>query len=146
MSALIVRLVLAAAFGAWALALGPQAVAETLPGPFQARVVRVIDGDTLIVQVGLWFGQSVIEHIRIAGIDAPEMKGRCPSETAAARTAGQYLATLIGAGPLELRDVRHEKYGRTLARVFVNGLDVAKEMLGAGHARPYSGGKREGWC
>lgn len=139
-------LVLAVAAIVWTLGLGPPAVAETLPGPFQARVVRVIDGDTLIVQVGLWFGQSVIEHIRIAGIDAPEMKGRCPSETEAAKAARQYLTGLIGAGSIELRDVRREKYGRALASVTAGGVDVGKALIGEGLARPYAGRKRAGWC
>lgn len=99
---------MAAAIVALIVALTEPSRAQTLPGPFQARVVKVIDGDSLIVQVGLWFGQSVIEHIRIAGIDAPEMKGRCPSEIEAARAARQYLAGLVGGGAVELRDVRRE--------------------------------------
>lgn len=124
----------------------PQAQAETLPGPFRARVVRVIDGDTLIAEVGLWFGQSVIEHIRIAGIDAPEMKGRCPSEIEAARSARQYLSGLVGTGQIELIDVRREKYGRALARVMAGGFDISTQMIEAGYARPYLGGKRLSWC
>ncbi len=124
----------------------PTAQAETLPGPIQARVVRVIDGDTLIVQVGIWFGQSVVEHIRIAGIDAPEMKGRCPSEIDAARAARQYVAGLVGGGAVELRDVRREKYGRALASVIAGGVDVGEALLREGLVRPYRGGKRAGWC
>lgn len=129
------------------LVLGPSvAQAETMPGPFQARVLRVIDGDTLIVQVGLWFGQSIIEHIRIFGIDAPELRGRCPSETEAAKSARQYLAGLVASGPVELRDVRREKYGRALASVTAGGIDISSRMIEAGHARPYGGGKRLSWC
>ena len=117
-----------------------------MPGPFQARVVRVIDGDSLIVQVGLWFGQSVVEHIRIAGIDAPEMKGRCPSEIDAAKAARQYLAGLVGGGAIELRDVRREKYGRALASVIAGGVNVGEALVREGLARPYDGRKRGGWC
>ncbi len=117
-----------------------------MPGPFQAHVLRVIDGDTLIVQVGLWFGQSVIEHVRIAGIDAPEMKGRCPSETEAAKAARLYLAGLVSGGAVELRDVRREKYGRALATVVAGGVDISSRMIEAGHARPYAGARRLSWC
>ena len=137
---------LSAAIVAGIVALAAPSTAEMLPGPFQARVVRVIDGDSLIVQVGLWFGQSVIEHIRIAGIDAPEMKGRCPSEIEAARAARQYLAGLLGGGTVELRDVRREKYGRALASVTAGGVDVGEALLREGLARPYDGKRRGGWC
>jgi len=145
-SALTIRLNLAAAVVAWALGLGSPAVAETLPGPVSARVLRVIDGDTLLVEIKIWFGQTVIEHVRIAGIDAPEMKGRCPSEIEAARGARQYLAGLVSGEPVELRDVKREKYGRALAAVTAGGIDVPARMIEAGYARPYAGGKRLSWC
>lgn len=137
---------LAVAVIAGVLGLGPPAIAETIPGPVEARVIRVLDGDTLIVEVRLWFGQTIVEHVRITGIDAPEMKGRCPTEIAAARDARRYLAGLAGLGLIELRDVRREKYGRALARVTASGLDIASRMIEAGVARPYSGGRRQGWC
>ena len=140
------RVMLAATALFGVLGLGSADGAETMPGPFQARVVRVVDGDSLIVQVGLWFGQSVIEHVRIAGIDAPEMKGRCPIEIEAARAARQYLAGLVGGGVVELRDVRREKYGRALARVVAGGVDISSRMIEAGHARSYGGGRRLSWC
>lgn len=129
-----------------ALGLGPPATAETLPGPVPARVLRVVDGDTLLVEIKIWFGQTVIEHVRIAGIDAPEMKGRCPSEIEAARRARQYLAGLVSGAAVELRDVRREKYGRALAGLTVDGIDVSGRMIAAGYARAYAGGKRLSWC
>ena len=109
-------------------------------------MLRVIDGDTLLVEIRIWFGQTVIEHVRIAGIDAPEMKGRCPSEIEAARAARQYLAGLVSGGAVELRDVRREKYGRALAKVTADGIDVPARMIEGGYARPYAGGKRLSWC
>lgn len=127
-------------------ALALPAAAETIPGPIQARVIRIFDGDSFLAEIKLWFGQTVIEHIRIAGIDAPEMKGRCPSEIEAAKGARQYLAGLVGAGSIELRDVRREKYGRALASVTAGGIDVSTQMIEAGHARPYGGGRRLSWC
>ena len=128
------------------LGLCHPAVAETIPGPIPARILRVIDGDTLLVAVKIWFGQTVVEHVRIAGIDAPEMKGRCQSEIVAARSARQYLAGLVGGGAVELRDVRREKYGRALASVAASGIDVSTRMIDAGFARAYSGGRRLSWC
>ena len=124
------------------------AAAETFPGPFPVRVVRVLDGDTVLVAVRLWFAQTLTERVRIAGIDAPEGgKGaRCPAEAEAAERASQRLGELLAAGQVELWNVRRERYGRALARVTVGGRDVAMAMISEGLARPYGGERRGGWC
>ena len=45
-----------------------------------------------------------------------------------------------------LEDVTHEsKWGRILAVVKVNGINVADKMLELGHARPYEGGHKDSW-
>lgn len=141
-----INFTLSAAVLAALLGLDHAAVAEAIPGPIPVRILRVIDGDTLLVEITIRFGQTVVEHVRIAGIDAPELKGRCLSEIQAARGARQYLTELVGGGAVELRDMRREKFGRALARVTSNGIDVSTRMIEAGQARPYSGGKRLGWC
>ncbi len=137
---------LSAVIVAGIVALAAPSTAETIPGPIPARILRVIDGDTLLVEVRIWFGQTVVEHVRIAGIDAPEMKGRCPREIEAARAARQYLAGLVGGGAVELRGVTRERYGRALAKVTAEGIDVPARMIEAGHARPYAGARRLSWC
>lgn len=143
-----IRHILAAATIAWAQAPGPPAVAETLPGPVSARVLRVLDGDTFVAEIHVWFGQIITERVRIAGIDAPEIgsHARCVDEAEAAERSRQYLAGLLGRGPVELHQVRRDKYGRALALVTAHGIDVPARMIEAGHARPYTGARRRGWC
>lgn len=106
-----------------------------------ARTLRAIDGDTFIVN-----GK---EHVRVVGMDAPELHTpACESERALAVKAwGQLSALLAPPARVTLhRAKRKDKYGRTLARVIVNGADVARLMIAAGMARPYGGGKRAPWC
>lgn len=143
-----IRVIVSAAVVAWALIVAPPAVAETLPGPISARVIRVIDGDTFVAEIRVWFGQIVTEHVRIAGIDAPEIgsHARCTGEAEAAERARQFLAGLLGRGPVDLYQVRRDKYGRALAQVVAYGIDVPARMIEAGHARPYAGGRRLSWC
>ena len=40
----------------------------------------------------------------------------------------------------------HDRYGRELRNVQVDGQDVGETMLAAGLARSYAGGKKQGWC
>lgn len=58
------------------------------------------------------------------------------------------LAALLADGKIQLRDIRHEKYaGRVLATAASSdGTPVAEYLIGKNLARPYSGGKRGGWC
>jgi endonuclease YncB( thermonuclease family) len=81
------------------LILAPPALAaETLRGPYDAVVTRVIDGDTFEARVHIWLlRQEVTTLVRIAGIDAPELIGDCPG---LGRLSRDHLARLLEAGPV----------------------------------------------
>ncbi|PWR24091.1 nuclease [Zavarzinia compransoris] len=121
---------------------------DSMPGPFTAQVIEVVDGDTLEVRVQIWLGQEVITRVRMTGIDTPELRGQCDAEKARAREAKALLARLVAPGTVILRDVTYDKYGgRVLAAVSgADGRGLADQMIGAGLARPYQGGGRAGWC
>ena len=146
------RLALAALVLASATALSglpPARAAEALPGPIPAEVVRVIDGDTLAVRARIWLGQDIAVHVRLAGIDAPEMKGRCAQERALAVAARDALSLRAAVGgTVRLVDVRNDKYGgRVIARVLdSSGADLGAAQITAGLARAYHGHARQPWC
>ena len=156
------RLPWRAAAGAMALAAGvlawpqPQAGAQAgaqdrLAGPVPAQVLSVIDGDTIEVRAVIWLGQVVSTRVRLAGIDAPELRGKCARERALAERARAYLLARLEGGKraqVRLRDIRYGKYaGRVLARVeTAGGEDLGRGLLAAGLARPYAGRARTSWC
>lgn len=117
-------------------------------GPVTARVVEVLDGDTFLAEAEIWPGQTLRVNIRVRGIDAPEMKARCPAERDAAHMARAALARLVANGPVSLSNIGGAKYyGRVLADVSTEtGAAIAVTMLEAGLVRAYGGGKRAGWC
>jgi micrococcal nuclease len=120
------------------IVIGLPALAESLPGPFTAEVVRVIDGDTFEGRIRVWLGMDVTVHIRIEGMDAPELRGHCPGERAAAELARDHLIRLLGARQVLLTHVRPDKYGgRVDAAIHLpNGDDISAAMISAGHALP----------
>lgn len=126
---------------------GPKA-AERLAGPVEAEVLRVIDGDSMVVRARIWLGQTVEIHVRLAGIDTPELRGKCAEEKERAAAARDALALLVAEGPVRLSDVETDKYGgRVLARVATHRHgDLARALIAGGHARAYEGGARGGWC
>jgi len=126
----------------------PNPTQDVLPGPVPAEVVRVVDGDTLTVRAHVWLGQRVEVEVRLAGIDAPELRGRCPRESELARAAQRAIEGMVATAAVRLREVRHDKYGgRVLARVeTADGRDLGAALVQRGLARRYDGGRREGWC
>ncbi len=108
-------------------------------------MVAVVDGDTLSVRAHIWLGQEVATLVRLAGIDAPELKGECESERARARAAREHLERLVAGGPVTLAQIRYEKYaGRVMAHVATaDGQDLSQRMIAAGLVRAYDGGKRD---
>ncbi len=121
---------------------------ESLPGPVPARVVAVIDGDTLVVQARIWIGQAVETKVRLGDIDTPELTARCEEARRLAEAARSLVQELAATGEVTLHDVHLGKYaGRVLARVVAaDGRDFAATLLAAGLARRYHGGARAPWC
>lgn len=121
---------------------------EILNGPLPGEVLNVLDGDTVNVKVRVWIGTEIETSLRIEGIDAPEMKGKCEKERTLAEAARQEVIHLLNNSPVQIYNIRLEKYaGRVLAQVqTANGVDIAKHMLEKGLARSYHGEKRRAWC
>ncbi|RJR32897.1 MAG: hypothetical protein C4567_17775 [Deltaproteobacteria bacterium] len=102
------------------------------PPPQKARVIQVIDGDTLILASG--------KAVRLLGIDAPEMEreGRLPEFLA--HQAKAYLAQLAEGKEvrLEYGPLRYDRYDRLLAHVFLaDNTLVEAALLRQGLARVY---------
>jgi micrococcal nuclease len=123
---------------------------EVLAGPFNAEILTVYDGDTVTARVRIWISQTVVTSVRIQGIDAPEMGqgAKCEEERALAVRSRDRLQALIYSGTVTLTEVwRDPVYGRRVIAVLrVDGADVAPKLIAEGLARPYGGGRRQGWC
>ena len=99
---------------------------------YAAKLIEVIDGDTVDLLIDLGFGVHVKERCRLYGIDAPEM----PTE--AGKIAKAYLESLIGAATGELfvatrkmarkPKEKTDKYGRYLAVLYDNYHDVEADV------------------
>jgi endonuclease YncB( thermonuclease family) len=95
----------------------------------------------------------VATSVRLAGVDAPEIRGGCRRERELARRAHDFVASRLATGRtdaprVQLRDVRYGKYARRIvARVeTAAGLDLGAALVAAGLAQPYDGGRRPAWC
>jgi endonuclease YncB( thermonuclease family) len=131
------------------LALAPGAVAntvhETIAGPVSAEIVRVIDGDTILVDASPWPQQTIEVYVRLRGIDAPELHSPCPAVRREAERAQAALEEIMPAtGEVQLTSISGDKYfGRILADVTTaDGRNPAETLLSAGYAVSYHGGRK----
>jgi endonuclease YncB( thermonuclease family) len=111
----------------------------------EATLLRVIDGDTLLVRARVWLDLEVITRVRLRDVNAPELRSRDEDERARAQAARAFVATLTEGAVLRLSEIGQDKYGgRVVARVAVDGADLGAALLAEGHARPMGPrGRRE---
>jgi len=113
-------------------------------------VLRVYDGDSLTVTIEALPPELREVGVRVINVDAPEIRGECEAERAAAIAARDALAAMLAGGPADICPIGWDKYGRVLATVWVGegtaAVDVGEELVRRGLARPYGGGHRDGWC
>lgn len=130
-------------------ASGPALQAAAPSGAvYPVDVVRINDGDTFEARVRIWPGQDVWTKVRLRGIDTPELNARCADEYRKAEAAREALRRMLAEGDVRIAQVAIDKYGgRVLADVSTRATsDVSAALLHAGHARAYTGGRRENWC
>lgn len=98
---------------------------------YKAMVVKVIDADTVDLLVDLGFAISNKIRIRLLGIDAPEMR---TDEGKAAKVAVMQKMP-VGASVIVRTFKRAgDKYGRWLARVYMDEVDIAEWLVENGLA------------
>ena len=127
----------------WVFALSMLAV-----GLARAANVVIIDGDTLSIDG---------TRIRIVEIDTPETyRSRCENELVLGLKAKERLRQLVDSGPVHYEPTGIDRFGRTLARVYVDlddgPLNVGEQLMREQFALPYKPGgadklrRLQVWC
>lgn len=96
----------------------------------------VVDGDTI--------RDGREPSYRIENIDAPETghRAQCPAERALGEMAKEELRVWVTrARRVEALPSGFDRYGRTLARIEIDGVNVGERMIARGLARPWRGRK-----
>ena len=110
-------------------------------------VISVYDGDTFKVNIKGYpsiVGEEI--SIRIAGIDTPEIRGTTGYVKEIAEKARKFSEyKLRHAKKIELKNMRRGKYFRIVADVYVDGANLAKELIRVGLGKEYGGGTRPSW-
>jgi len=116
-----------------------------IPPITDGYVIKVYDGDTITIASKLPYLNSPVYrfHVRLNGIDTPEIKGKNEDEKEAAHQAQRALENLILHKTVTLKNLQTEKYGRILAEVHIKKMCLNKWMLDNNYAVPYDGGTKK---
>jgi micrococcal nuclease len=119
---------------------------------YRARVLRVVDGDTIEVDIDLGYGVLLGKRLlRLSGIDCPEIKtqaGLLAKEATVKwmvenTTTKKLLTNTSSYVTFQSLSDKPDKYGRILAKVIgKDGETLNDYLVKVGHAVPYDGGKR----
>lgn len=111
---------------------------------YVAKIVEVIDGDTVDAELDLGFDIIHRIRIRLCGINTPETRTRNKDEKARGLAAKARLKELVEGKfvLVKTEKAETEKYGRYLAVLFLNNVNVNQQLIQEGHAVQYDGGKK----
>lgn len=107
------------------------------------------DGDTIKVNIVGYRDIIGLEiPIRVAGIDTPEIRGKCVNEKVEAIKAKRFVAKeLMYAKRIKILQPMRDKYFRIVGEVWYDGKYLSSQLLSEGLAVPYDGGtKTNPWC
>tara|TARA_Y100001938_G_C8075178_1_gene425594 strand:- start:1361 stop:1768 length:408 start_codon:yes stop_codon:yes gene_type:complete len=108
---------------------------------YNATIIRVVDGDTVDVDIDLGFDVWVrSQRIRLFGIDTPECRTRNKAEKAHGLLAKEYVQNALRLGEVyALRTREKGKYGRYLGEIKVGRTTINKLLIKELLAVPYAG-------
>ena len=120
---------------------------------YNAKLDRVVDGDTIDAVIDLGFEITIKKRIRLGGINAPESRTRNLAEKKAGLASKERLKELLegSANEFELESTKLGKFGRVIGRLHISKLSgkdtitqvcVNDKLVEEGYAVEYDGGKR----
>ena len=124
---------------------------------YKCKVLRVVDGDTVDVDIDLGFGVWLHrERVRVMGIDTPESRTRDKVEKKFGLAAKSHVKDMLPIGSIQTLKTEVDKsgedakgkFGRILGDFLLDQEDgtvkrMTEIMIEDGHAVPYFGGSKE---
>lgn len=133
--------------------LVPAAYAQKTPQgvTYDAKIVRVNDGDTVVISAPFLPAPLKPElAVRVFGVDTPEkgFRAQCPSEDQRGQAATAFTKNAV-ASTQKHQVILYgwDKFGgRVLGDIILNGVSLRSELIKNGFAREYYGEAKQSWC
>lgn len=112
---------------------------------YRAKILSVYDGDgSFDAEIDMGMNLKQRKSIRVYGIDTPEMRGEHHDAGVIVR---DFVRDLILGKQVIIKTKQDKtgKYGRLLADVFIDHINLSELLIEKEYAKPYLGGKKEEW-
>lgn len=109
------------------------------------KLIAVVDGDTIDVEIDLGFDISIFKRVRLAGIDTPESRTSDKFEKSLGLESKAKLKQMLsGATKIVIKTEKpdsSEKYGRVLGWLYIDdtNISVNDTLIASGYAWSYLG-------
>jgi endonuclease YncB( thermonuclease family) len=118
---------------------------------YDAKIVRVNDGDTVVIAAPFLPAPLKPElAIRVFGVDTPEkgFRAQCPSEAQRGEAATAFTKNAVATTQKhQVILYGWDKFGgRVLGDLILNGVSLRAELIRNGFAREYFGDAKQSWC
>ncbi len=113
---------------------------------YNVEVTRVVDGDTVDVDIDLGFGMVYKkQRVRMMGIDTPESRTRNLEEKYYGKLSKAHLQKILSEGNIQLLSHDKGKFGRILGELFIGDsvYSINQQMIDEHHAVPYFGQSKD---
>jgi len=105
---------------------------------YDVKVVSVYDGDTITVNVDLGFKIWANKiKVRLWGINTPEIRGGTAETKARGKMVTEYVRDLILDKEVVMKSLGQGKYGRWLALIYIDGVELNQHLVDKGYAVEY---------
>ena len=118
---------------------------------YDAEIVRVNDGDTIVISAPFLPAPLKPElAVRVFGVDTPEKghRAQCPSEAQRGEQASAFTKNAVKS--TKKHQVRLDSWdkfgGRVLGDIVLDGVSLRAELIRNGFAREYYGDAKQSWC
>jgi micrococcal nuclease len=127
------------------------ALAETTGIAYATKILRVTDGDTVVIPATYLPSPLKKEMaVRIYGVDTPEkgFRAKCEKENTKGLEASTYTKKLVASAKVhQVVIMSWDKYGgRILGDILLDGISLRKSLIDNGYAREYFGEAKQSWC
>lgn len=129
----------------------PDALAQKKSATYDAQILRVNDGDTVVIAAPYLPAPLKPElAVRIYGVDTPEkgFRAKCPQEEQRGQAATAFTKKAVAASTKQ-QVVLYEwdKFGgRVLGDLLLDGQSLRASLIANGFAREYYGEAKQSWC
>lgn len=108
-----------------------------VPYIYKAKVINVVDGDTVDAVIDVGFKLTTTMRLRLLGVNAAEMTSKDEAQRVLAKAAKDYLVQELLGKSVLIKTEKSDAFGRYLATITIDARDINQELLEKSLAVPF---------